>query len=63
MLNHLHASELGEGWLKVGEAKGIWPVILVRRSQHLEDFEYLVNLRISHKERPPLDHLCENASS
>ena len=62
MLNHLHASELGESWLKVGQAEGIWPVILVWCSQHLEDFEYLIDLRIAHEERPPLDHLCENAS-
>lgn len=55
------ALELGEGRLEVGKLKRIWPVIIVRRTQYPEDFEDLVNLTVTHENRPLLEHLCKNA--
>ena len=60
---HGNAVELGERHLEVLQLQRVWPVVFVRRSQHLEDLEDLVDLTVAHKQRLPLDHLCEDAPS
>jgi len=62
MLAHLHAAELRESRFEVVQLECIRPVIFIRGSEHLEDFENLINLRIAHEKRSPLDHLCKDAA-
>ena len=62
MLGHRHAAELWEGGLEIVKTQGIWPVVLVGRTKNLEDFENLVDLRVSHEERTALNHLCKDAA-
>jgi len=62
MLLHRDASELREGWLKVGQLQSIRPIIFMRGSQYLEYFEDLVDFTISHEKRALLSHLRENAT-
>ena len=49
MLGHGHATELGECRFEVVQLERIRPVILIRCSQNFENFEDLVNLRITHE--------------
>ena len=62
MVLHWDASELWERRLEVLQLQSIWPVVLVRGSQDLEDFEDLIDLTVSHEKRFFLGHLSENAS-
>lgn len=62
MLAQGHAAELREGRLEVRKLQGVWPVAGVRSSQNFEYLEDLVNLGITHEQRPSLEHLCEYAS-
>ena len=63
VLGHGHAPELGERRLEIVQPQGIRPVILVRGAQYFENFEDLINLRITHEQRSTLHHLRENAAS
>ena len=63
MLAHVHAPKLREGRFEVRELQSIGPVILVWRSEDLENLEDLIDLRIAHEQRPTLYHLRENAAS
>ena len=62
MVLHWDASELWERRLEVLQLQSIWPVVLVRGSQDLEDFEDLIDLTVSHEKRFLLGHLSEDAS-
>ena len=62
MVLHWDASELGEGWLEVLQLEGIWPVIFMGGSQHLEYLEDLVNFTVAHEQGLLLGHLCEDAA-
>ena len=62
MLDHWHATELGESRLEIVQSKSIWPVVLVRSAKNLEDLENLVNLRVSHEQRTSLHHLSKDAA-
>ena len=63
MLDHGHAAELGESGLEIVKAQGIRPVVFVRSTKNLEDFENLVDLRVTHEEWAALNHLCKDAAS
>ena len=63
MLLHGNASKLREGRLEVWQLQGVRPVVLVGRTQDLEDFEDLIDLAVSHEERLLLSHLSEDAPS
>lgn len=63
VLCHGHAAELREGWFEIVQFQGIRPIILIGSSQDFEYFEDLVDFRITHEERPTLDHLREDATS
>lgn len=62
VLRHSHAAELREGRFEIVKLEGVWPVVFVRRTQYLENFEDLIDLRITDEKRTALDHLCENAA-
>ena len=63
MFDHGHPLKLWECFLEIRKFQSVGPIVLVRRSKHLEDFEYLVNFTIPHKERSSLQHLCEYTTS
>ena len=61
VLDHRNTSELWEGRFKVVQFECIRPVILIRSAQNFENFEDLINFRISHEKWPTLHHFCEDA--
>lgn len=62
MLRHGHTAELGESRFEIVQFQRIWPVILIGGAQDFENFEDLIDLGVSHEERPTLDHLGEDAA-
>ena len=62
MLRHGHPAELGERRFEIVQFQSIRPVILVRGAENLENFEDLVDLGVTHEERPALDHLRKDAA-
>ena len=62
VLDHGHSLELWEGLFEIRQFQGIWPVALVRCTEDLKNFEYLIDLTITHEKRSSLQHLCENTS-
>ena len=62
VLDHRYTSELWEGRFKVVQFECIRPVILIRSTQNFENFEDLIDFRISHEEWSALDHFSEDAS-
>ena len=49
MVLHWDASEFRERGLEVLQLQSIWPVVLVRGSQDLENFEDLIDFTVSHE--------------
>lgn len=58
----LFSLPFGETRLEIGEGCHTWPVCLGRCSEHAENLEDLVNLRVAREERLASSHLCEDAS-
>lgn len=63
VFSHGDSSELGEGRFEVLELEGVRPVVFVGSSEHLEDFENLVNLAVTHEQGASLNHFSEDAPS
>jgi len=63
VLNHGHAAELRERRFEVVQLQGVWPVVFVWSSEHLENFEDLIDFTVAHEQWPSLNHLSENAAS
>ena len=62
MLVHGDAFPLRKGRLEVLELERFWPVVVVRCAQHTEDFEYLVDFRVTYKQSFALGHLRKDAA-
>ena len=62
VLDHWHAAELRESRFEVIKLQGIWPVIFIGSTKDLKDFEYLIDLRITHEKRSTLHHLGKDAT-
>lgn len=63
MFNHRHAAELRERRFEVAELEGVWPVVLVWRSEDFENFEDLIDFTVTHEQWTSLNHLSEDAAS
>ena len=62
MLRHGHTLKFRESLFKIIKFQRIWPVVLIGCSKDFKDFEYLVDLTISHEEGSSLNHLSKYAS-
>lgn len=62
MLSHWNAPPLGELRLEVLVLQSFWPVLGVRRSLDLEDFEYLIDFAVSNEQGLALSHLSKDAT-